>query len=68
MAEVLTRLELRTASLKTLTREVMGVLINKPRPVTMGKWDTRRLSVEQVHYACIDVFVSYEIGRLLLSG
>jgi hypothetical protein len=34
----------------------------------MGKWDTWRLSMEQVHYACIDAFVSYEIGRLLLSG
>jgi hypothetical protein len=46
----------------------MGMLINKPRPVTIGKWDTRRLSMEQVHYACIDTFVSYEIGQLLLSG
>jgi hypothetical protein len=40
--------------------EVTDVLINKTRPVTMGKWDARRLSVEQVHYAYIDVFVSYE--------
>ena len=53
-------------SLKTL-REVMGVLINKPKSVTMSKWDARRLSVEQVQYACIDAFVSYEIGRLLLT-
>ena len=59
--------ELRTASLKTL-REVMGVLINKPKSVTMSKWDARRLSVEQVQYACIDASVSYEIGRLLLTG
>ena len=53
--------------LKTLTREVMGVLINKSKSVTMSKWDARRLSVEQVQYACIDAFVSYEIGRLLLT-
>jgi ribonuclease D len=66
--EALAQPKLRTASLKTLTREVVGVLINKPKPVTMGNWDMRRLSVEQVHYACIDTFVSYEIGRLLLSG
>jgi hypothetical protein len=64
-AEALARPELRTVSLKTLTREVMGVLIDKPKSVTMSKWDARRLSVEQVQYACIDAFVSYEIGRLL---
>jgi len=45
----------------------MGVLINKSKSVTMSKWDARRLSVEQVQYACIDAFVSYEIGRLLLT-
>ncbi|EES03381.1 hypothetical protein BDA96_03G265600 [Sorghum bicolor] len=67
-AEVLARPELRTASLKTLTREVMGVLIDKPKSVTMSKWDARRLSVKQVQYACVDAFVSYEIGRLLLTG
>jgi len=66
-AEALARPELRTASLKTL-REVMGVLINKPKSVTMSKWDARLLSVEQVQYACIDASVSYEIGRLLVSG
>ena len=58
---MLARPELQTASLKTL-REVMGVLINMPKSVTMSKWDARRLSVEQVQYACIDASVSYEIG------
>jgi hypothetical protein len=67
-AEVLGRPELRQAGLKTLTREVMGVLIDKPKRVTMSKWDVDRLSLEQVDYACIDAFTSYEVGRLLLSG
>ncbi|KAL6614800.1 hypothetical protein ACP70R_037070 [Stipagrostis hirtigluma subsp. patula] len=67
-AEVLSRKELVTAGLKTLTHEVMGVCIDKPKSVTMSKWDALPLSWKQVQYACIDAFVSYEIGRLLLSG
>ncbi|KAK3164981.1 hypothetical protein QOZ80_1AG0027370 [Eleusine coracana subsp. coracana] len=67
-AEVLCRPELKQAGLKTLTREVMGVLIDKPKRVTMSRWDAYRLSQEQVDYACIDAFTSYEVGRLLLSG
>ncbi|RCV26520.1 hypothetical protein SEVIR_5G261100v4 [Setaria viridis] len=66
-AEVLSRPELRNAGLKTLAREVMGVHIDKDRDVTMSKWN-QPLSMEQVRYACIDAFVSYEVGRLLLTG
>jgi ribonuclease D len=66
--EVLARPDLRNAGLKALTREVMGVHIDKPKRLTMSKWDERRLTMEQVQYACIDAFVSYEIGRLLLTG
>ncbi|CAO2165809.1 unnamed protein product [Urochloa humidicola] len=67
-AEALARPELRNAGLKALTREVMGVHIDKPKRLTMSKWEEPRLSAEQVRYACIDAFVSYEIGRLLLTG
>ncbi|XP_062179941.1 3'-5' exonuclease-like [Phragmites australis] len=67
-ANVLSRPKLREAGLKTLAREVMGALIDKPKRVTMSKWDAWTLSPEQVQYACIDAFVSYEVGRLLLSG
>ncbi|KAJ1284622.1 hypothetical protein BS78_03G219000 [Paspalum vaginatum] len=66
-AEVLARPELRKAGLKTLTREVMGVVIDKEKEVTMSKWD-RHLTMEQVQYASIDAFVSYEVGRRLLTG
>ncbi|KAL6614801.1 hypothetical protein ACP70R_037071 [Stipagrostis hirtigluma subsp. patula] len=66
--EALSRPELKGAGLKTLTREVMGVCIDKPKQVTMSKWDAEPLSSEQVQYACIDAFVSYEVGRLLLAG
>ncbi|CAL4974924.1 unnamed protein product [Urochloa decumbens] len=67
-AEALGRPELRGAGLKALTREVVGVHIDKPKRLTMSRWEERRLSAEQVRYACIDAFVSYEIGRLLLTG
>ncbi|RLM92892.1 hypothetical protein C2845_PM08G21080 [Panicum miliaceum] len=66
--EVLARPELRGAGLKALTREVTGAHIDKPKRLTMSKWDERRLSMKQVRYACIDAFVSYGIGRLLLTG
>ncbi|XP_039851721.1 Werner Syndrome-like exonuclease [Panicum virgatum] len=67
-AEALGRPELRDAGLKALTREVTGAHIDKPKRLTMSKWDERRLTAEQVRYACIDAFVCYEIGRLLLTG
>jgi hypothetical protein len=46
LAEVLGWPELSQVGLKTLTREVMDVLINKPKRVMMSKWDVHRLSRE----------------------
>jgi len=63
-AEVLRRPELRRAGLKTLAREVMGAHVDKDKGVTRSEWG-RTLSAVQVRYACIDAFVSYEVGRLL---
>ncbi|KAF7030017.1 hypothetical protein CFC21_041638 [Triticum aestivum] len=65
-AVVLGRPELRQAGLKTLAREVMDTLIEKPKKVTMSKWAAPHLSWEQVRYACIDAFVSFDVGRRLL--
>ncbi|XP_047044077.1 Werner Syndrome-like exonuclease [Lolium rigidum] len=65
-AVVLGRPELRQAGLKTLAREVMGTLVDKPKKVTMSRWAAPRLSGEQVRYACIDAFVSFDVGRRLL--
>lgn len=53
--------ELRSAGLKRMTLAVMEAHIAKPREVTMSDW-------EQVEYACIDAYVSFEVGRLLLTG
>ncbi|XP_051199051.1 3'-5' exonuclease-like [Lolium perenne] len=59
---------LRQAGLKGIASAVMGVNIEKPRNVTMGLWDAYELSDEQIEYACIDAFVSFEVGRKLLTG
>jgi hypothetical protein len=34
----------------------------------MSRWDPSCLSYRQIRYACIDAFVSFEVGRTLLTG
>ncbi|KAL6997685.1 exodeoxyribonuclease I [Sarracenia purpurea var. burkii] len=56
---------LRSAGLKELARQVLGKEIEKPRDIAMSRWDNERLYPAQVLYACIDAFISFEIGRCL---
>ncbi|KAL3637095.1 hypothetical protein CASFOL_019394 [Castilleja foliolosa] len=56
---------LKNAGLKTLARTVLGREVEKPNAVTMSGWDNRWLTPDQVQYACVDAFVSFEIGRIL---
>jgi hypothetical protein len=44
VANVVSRSELGTTGLKTLTREVMGVLIDTPKHVTPSRWARRLLA------------------------
>uniref|UniRef100_A0A0E0JLZ8 3'-5' exonuclease domain-containing protein n=1 Tax=Oryza punctata TaxID=4537 RepID=A0A0E0JLZ8_ORYPU len=67
-AAVLGRPELASAGLKSLALTVMGVRMEKAKGITMSKWGEPTLTWEQVNYACIDAYVSCEIGRRLLSG
>ncbi|KAL9240039.1 hypothetical protein vseg_014302 [Gypsophila vaccaria] len=53
--------------LKELARVVMGVEVAKPKSVTMSRWDSGWLSYSQIQYACVDAFLSYEIGAQLLG-
>lgn len=64
-ADELNKLELRNAGLKRLGLEVLGKEVEKPRRVTMSRWDNLYLSSEQVQYACVDAFLSSEIGTTL---
>ncbi|GFP94659.1 werner syndrome-like exonuclease [Phtheirospermum japonicum] len=61
----LDRHELGKAGLKALTKEVLGVEMEKPKSITMSRWDKRELSLSQVGYACLDAYFSFEIGRRL---
>ncbi|KAF3442189.1 hypothetical protein FNV43_RR16105 [Rhamnella rubrinervis] len=56
---------LRNAGLKGLAWEVLGIEIDKPIWVTLSRWDNQCLAYDQVQYACIDAFLSFEIGRHL---
>ncbi|XP_047180382.1 Werner Syndrome-like exonuclease [Vigna umbellata] len=58
---------LRQAGLKTLCLHVLGVDVEKPQSITRSFWDNTRLTAEQVQYASIDAFLSYEIGRRLIE-
>ncbi|MQM10437.1 hypothetical protein Taro_043334 [Colocasia esculenta] len=65
----LQREELRRAGLSGLARVVMGVdQLEKSKRVTLSRWDAPWLSLQQVKYACVDAFVSFEVGRRLLAG
>ncbi|GFS30829.1 hypothetical protein Acr_00g0014410 [Actinidia rufa] len=57
--------ELRNAGLKDLAMQVLGKEVVKPRWITMSRWDNEYLSASQVQYACVDAFLSFEIGRCL---
>ncbi|KAJ7976537.1 Werner Syndrome-like exonuclease [Quillaja saponaria] len=59
--------ELRNAGLKALAMQVLGKEIEKPKRVTMSRWDNPWLNSQQVQYACIDAFVSFEIARNLYA-
>lgn len=67
-AERMERPDLRNAGLKGIAAAVMDAHVEKPRRVTTGPWDAYELSGEQINYACIDAFVSFEVGRMLLNG
>ncbi|GJR07014.1 Werner syndrome-like exonuclease [Tanacetum coccineum] len=60
--------ELKNAGLKGLTRWVLGKDLVKPKYVTMSRWDNEWLTLKRVQYACVDAFLSFEIGRSLIYG
>ncbi|KAJ8759818.1 hypothetical protein K2173_009919 [Erythroxylum novogranatense] len=64
-AEKMGMRELKNAGLKELVKQVLGMEVNKPRRVTMSRWDNLWLTPDQVQYACLDAFLSSEIGRRL---
>ncbi|GAV81051.1 DNA_pol_A_exo1 domain-containing protein [Cephalotus follicularis] len=56
---------LRNSGLKALAWNVLGIDVEKPKSVTMSRWDDEWLTTSQVSYASVDAFLSFEIGRRL---
>ncbi|CAO2207982.1 unnamed protein product [Urochloa humidicola] len=52
--------------LKGFAREVLGLVMEKPRNVTMSNWEKYDLDEAQIQYACIDAYVSYKLGERVL--
>ncbi|MFS7970487.1 putative DNA helicase [Helianthus anomalus] len=59
--------EFKNAGIKVLAEQILGKHVEKPKSVTMSRWDSRYLTPAQVQYAAIDAFLSFEIGRVLTS-
>ncbi|KAE8714240.1 Mevalonate/galactokinase family protein isoform 1 [Hibiscus syriacus] len=56
----------RELSMEKLAQIILGTGgVKKPKTIGCSAWDTYRLSVEQVQYACVDAYVSFELGKAL---
>ncbi|KAJ3684946.1 hypothetical protein LUZ61_014110 [Rhynchospora tenuis] len=62
------QLDMRYWDLQSLAREFMGVCIEKPRWVCLSNWSRYMLETEQIEYAALDAFASFEVGRKLVDG
>ncbi|XP_038698059.1 uncharacterized protein LOC119995620 [Tripterygium wilfordii] len=60
--------ELRNAGLRQLAGEVLGKDLYKPKRITLSRWDNQELTPEQVRYACLDAFLSWQIGYNIIPG
>jgi hypothetical protein len=44
---------------------VLGVDVPKDKSISCSAWGASLLTKVQVEYACINAFISYEMGKLL---
>ncbi|KAI3788225.1 hypothetical protein L2E82_00982 [Cichorium intybus] len=58
---------MKRLGLKRMAGMFLGKEPKKPKRVTLSNWDNRWLSPKQIDYACIDAFLSFEIGRVLIQ-
>ncbi|KAF5207422.1 hypothetical protein FRX31_002990 [Thalictrum thalictroides] len=54
-------------SLKDLASVILGLNVEKSKKITMSNWEARVLSQDQIRYACLDAYISYQIGYKLLK-
>ncbi|XP_011040699.1 PREDICTED: Werner Syndrome-like exonuclease [Populus euphratica] len=58
----------KNSGIKSLVKEILGKQIEKPKRVTMSRWDNEWLTGAQVQYACLDAFLCYKIGENLYAA
>ncbi|KAM7463242.1 hypothetical protein LguiA_031363 [Lonicera macranthoides] len=56
---------MRSRGLVNIAKEVLGKDFEKPKKVSRSNWAANWLSLVQIQYACVDAFVSFEIGKKL---
>ncbi|XP_004514485.1 3'-5' exonuclease-like [Cicer arietinum] len=67
-ADVFNDRDMLRTGIKTLAQRVLGKVVEKPQRITRSRWDNQWLNEDQVKYATIDAYVSFEIGRRLYSN
>ncbi|KAL3718778.1 hypothetical protein ACJRO7_003826 [Eucalyptus globulus] len=55
-------------SLKKLFKEILHKELEKPKEITLSKWDNKVLTHRQIEYGCLDAFASFELGRVLRAS
>ena len=50
-------------SLEKLAKKVAKIKLNKDKSVGLSMWEMPKLSHEQVKYACLDAYASFEVFR-----
>ncbi|KAM7463243.1 hypothetical protein LguiA_031364 [Lonicera macranthoides] len=59
---------MRSRGLVNIAKEVLGKDFEKPKNVSWSNWAADWLSLDQIQYACVDAFVSFEIGKKLKAS
>ncbi|KAL2895774.1 Werner syndrome ATP-dependent helicase [Bienertia sinuspersici] len=60
--------QLKYKGLLALGKEVLGLKFNKSKKITLSNWSQPYLTPQQVCYATIDAFISFEIGKCLRAA
>ncbi|TKY73574.1 hypothetical protein E2542_SST02328 [Spatholobus suberectus] len=53
--------------LKYLAKELVGLDMEKSKDVCTSEWKSKKLTLAQIQYACIDAYASFKIGKMILS-
>lgn len=56
---------MKQMGLKGMARELLQKNMEKPKRIKLSRWHSKYLSAAQIEYACVDAFVSFELGMFL---